>query len=307
MRPIADPAYVPDPAPLHIAVIWGDSVSAGGPALAETARRLEGLGFSSLVMPDAPGQSSAVFPTLAWVAASTSTLGIGSWVLHTDLHHPLRLARDSAVLHALSGGRFTLGLGAGRSHSESDRRAFGVPLDPAGVRLHHLEETIATIDALFAGDEVTATVGTYGLEGAQLLVPMASGSPPLLVAGGGDRMLRLAARHADVIGLALDPLATDDVVRDRIAVVRAEADPLGRRPEFALSIAAVGDRVHPWLRPRLERYLAQGGAPVPALLSADPGALREGIQRLQREFGISRLVIAPEHVDPIAAVIPALR
>lgn len=291
---------------LHIAVTWGDPAAMDGATLAETARRLESLGFSSLAVPDAPGQSSAVMPVLAWIAASTTTLGIGTYVLHTDLHHPLRIARDAAALHALSGGRFTLGLGAGRPHAERDRRAFGIAPDSAADRLNHLEATIGIVDALFAGEETTATVGAYDLDGAALLVPTPCGAPPLLLAGSGDRMLRLAARRADIIALALDPLASDEAVRERIGFAQEEAARLGRHPAFALSIAAVGEHMHPWLRPRLERYRSQGGEPTPALLPADPGALREGIQRLRTDLGISRLVVAPEHVDPIAAVIPSL-
>ncbi|MGB3330854.1 MAG: LLM class flavin-dependent oxidoreductase [Thermomicrobiales bacterium] len=294
----------PENRPIRIAVAWAGAPEGDGGSLAENARRLEGLGFAAMVVPDAPGQASAVIPTLAWVAASTSTLGIGTWVLHTDLHHPLRIAQDAAALQALSGGRFTLGLGAGRPHADDDRRAFGIPVDSAADRLRHLEQTLEIVAALLAGEEVSATVGTHTLEGASLQVPMPAGAPPILLAGGGDRMLALAGRRADQIALALDPLATDAVIQDRIAVARAEADRTGRTPEFALSIAAVGEHMHPWLRQRIQDQVAS--AAVPAVLPRDPGALRDAILRLRDESGITRLVVAPEHIDPVAAVIPAL-
>lgn len=293
-----------DSRPIHIAVVWAGSPERDGASLAEAARRIEGLGFSSIVVPDAPGQSSAGIPTLAWAAASTSTLGIGTWVLHTDLHHPLRIARDAAALHALSGGRFTLGLGAGRPRSEADRREFGIPLDSGADRFHHLEETIDVLAALFAGQEVSTTVGTYQLDGATLQIPVPFGAPPLLLAGGGNRMVRLAGRRADSIALALDPLATGTVIRERVDVARAEAALVGRDPEFAMSISAVGEHMHPWLRQRFQNL--EHASDAPAVLPGDPGALRDAILRLRDDLGITRLVVSPEHIDPIAAVIPAL-
>jgi alkanesulfonate monooxygenase SsuD/methylene tetrahydromethanopterin reductase-like flavin-dependent oxidoreductase (luciferase family) len=290
---------------VQIVAVWGGAPDPDGAALAEAARRLEGMGFSGLVVPDAPGQSSAVMPTLAWAAASTTTLGIGTYVLHTDLHHPLRVARDTAALHALSGGRFTLGLGAGRPQAERDRRAFGVAPDSTADRLRHLDQTIVALDALFAGEAVTESIGIWQMEDAALLTPTPYGMPPLLLAAQGDRMLRLAARRADWIALALDPLATIDMVRERIAFARAEANRSGRQPGFALSVAAIGSRMHPWLRSRLTGHLARDGR-HPAILPEEPGALREAIQRLRDDLGITRLVIAPEHIEPVAAIIPAL-
>lgn len=298
-------SQTPDSRPIHVAVVWGDSPERDGVSLAEVARRIEGLGFSSLVVPDAPGHSSAVIPALAWAAASTSTLGIGTWVLHTDLHHPLQIARDAAALHALSGGRFTLGLGAGRPRAEADRREFGIPLDSPAVRLRHLEETIDVIEALFAGQEVSTTVGAYTLDAASLKIPGLSGMPPLLLAGRGDRMLRLAGRRADSIALAIDPLATGDVIRERIDVARAEAHLVGRDPEFAIGITAIGEHMNPWYRQRIQEQATEASS-APAILPADPGALRDAILRLRDDLGITRLVIAPEHIDRVAAVLPAL-
>lgn len=289
--------------PFHFALAWSGEPT--GNALAETARRAEAFGISSLVVPDAPGQVSAVVPILAWAAASTTTLGIGTYVLHADLHHPLRIARDAATLQSLSGGRFTLGLGTGRPFSDGDRTAFGILLDPPGTRLHHLEQAAECINRLFARQRVTATIGVHTMTDAALQVANVS-APPILIAAGGDRMLRLAGRVADIIALAVDPLTDIDTMRARIAVARETAAAHERSPEFAISVAAVGEHMHPWLKQRIgDRIATLADGATPAVLPSDPGALREALLRL-REEGITRFILAPEHLDPLAATLPTL-
>src|SRR5262252_1956480 len=78
------------------------------------AQRVELLGYSTLLLPDTPGQTLAPFSALGVVAGSTTTLGVGNWVLANDFRHPIQVAREAATLAFLSGGRFELGLGPGR-------------------------------------------------------------------------------------------------------------------------------------------------------------------------------------------------
>ena len=80
---------------------------------ADQARRVEALGYSTLLMPDHFGDQFAPVPALAAVAGATTTLRMGSLVFANDYRHPFVLAKEAATLDVLSEGRFELSLGAG--------------------------------------------------------------------------------------------------------------------------------------------------------------------------------------------------
>ncbi|MEO8972097.1 MAG: TIGR03621 family F420-dependent LLM class oxidoreductase [Ktedonobacteraceae bacterium] len=166
-----------------------------------TARRAEELGYSTLLIPDRTTVGSlAPIPALAIAAEATTVLRLGSFVFCNEYRHPVMLAREAATLDLLSGGRFELGLGAGVSADESQR--MGMPFGSAGTRVGHLEETLQLMKLLFT--EVTVNFrGQYytitELKGN--IGPVQQPHPPLLVAGAGERMLKLAAREANIIGI----------------------------------------------------------------------------------------------------------
>ncbi len=161
----------------------------------------ESLGYSALVFSDHLLGRLAPIPAMATVAAATSTLRVGTYVFNNDLRHPAVLAADLATIDVLSEGRLEIGIGAGWNRSEYEQS--GIPLDPVGVRIGRMEEAIAVLKGLFAegpfsfeGEHYTIT----GLDG--LPKPVQKPHPPLLVGGGGRRILTIGAREADMIGLA---------------------------------------------------------------------------------------------------------
>src|SRR5437773_2881695 len=81
-------------------------------------RRVEALGYATLVIPDNMRHTLAPIPALAVAAAATTTLRLGTYVLANDLRHPVQLAKEVATLDRLSSGRLELGIGAGRPDSE---------------------------------------------------------------------------------------------------------------------------------------------------------------------------------------------
>src|SRR5450631_1397136 len=98
--------------PFRIGVVSAGMTS--GEAWIALARRAEQLGYASLLMPDRPSMGGlALFSALAFAAAATSSLHVGSYVFCNDYRHPAMLAKEVATLDLLSGGRFELGLGAG--------------------------------------------------------------------------------------------------------------------------------------------------------------------------------------------------
>ena len=165
------------------------------------------------------GLQLAQFTALASAAAVTNRLRVGTIVLSDDFRHPAIVAHEAASLHLVSGGRFELGLGAGWYQPEYD--AAGIGFDPAGQRIGRLEESLSIIRALLSGTEVHHSGTWYRVEGLDLdVLPAPRDSPRLLVGAGGPRMLRLAARHADIVGVLPAPIRSsqddDDDPADRL-------------------------------------------------------------------------------------------
>jgi probable F420-dependent oxidoreductase len=165
------------------------------------AKRAEVLGYDILLMPDHLTDQFAIGPALALVAEATMTLRIGTFVLQNDLRHPALVAKEAATLDVLSDGRFELGLGAGGSLL-ADYELTGIPFDPPGMRVGRLEESLRIIKGLFAEEPLTFTGRHYTITSlGGFPKPMQRPHPPILVAGGGPRVLSLAAREADIVGI----------------------------------------------------------------------------------------------------------
>lgn len=167
----------------------------------DLVRRMEAVGYGTLSMPDhADGDLFASFPALAAASVVTSRIRLGQLVLANDFRNPLLLARETVTLDLLSDGRVELGLGAGGR--ERDHESLGIPLDPPAVRLERLAESVRLLKRLFTEEELTVEGRYYRLHRARAFPrPRQVPRPPILVAGGGPRLLALAAREADIVGL----------------------------------------------------------------------------------------------------------
>jgi len=169
----------------------------GWPAL---ARKVEDLGYSTLTVADHFDDGPAPIPALMAAADATTTLRIGTMVLCNDYRHPVVMAREAMTLDLLSGGRFELGLGAGWTTWEYETA--GITMDPPGVRVDRLEETIAITKAIAAGGTVDHEGAHYRISGLPAEPrPAAGRGPSLVIGGGGPRVLRLAAREADIVAI----------------------------------------------------------------------------------------------------------
>jgi probable F420-dependent oxidoreductase len=179
--------------------------------LAALARKAEAVGCSTLVMPDHLIGQYAAMPLLAMVAAATERLRVGTFVLNACLRHPAVLAQDLATLDVLSGGRLEIGLGAGWNKPEHD--AIGIAFEPAGVRIKRLTEAIAVLKGCFAEGPFSFAGEHYTITGHDgVPKPAQRPHPPIFLGGGGKRLLTLAAREAQIVGLA-PRLASSDPPR----------------------------------------------------------------------------------------------
>jgi probable F420-dependent oxidoreductase len=299
-----------------------------GRAWLDFARRVEGSGIDVLLLRDhfsaGPfGQQLAPFSGLAAAAAATTSLRLGTLVLSNDFRHPAIVAHEAASLHLLSGGRFELGIGAGWYRPEYD--AAGIAFDPAGQRLARLDASLTVIRGLLAGTPVHRADASYRIDGLDLdVLPMPRrGSPRLLVGAGGPRMLRLAARHADIVGILPAPIrdSTDsDDPRDRLpAAFDAKVDVLREAAgdRFGnLEISAIATFiVNRNRRAATEDLIARRGWTgidteevwrMPTIFIGSPAQIRDDLIARRARFGLSYLV-APESALPaLAEIISAL-
>lgn len=274
--------------PFRFGVVGGRARDAAD--WAATARRVEQLGYSTLLAPDSM-QVLAPIPALAAAAAVTERLRFGTYVLAAPFHNAGEVAWNASTLDLLSGGRFELGLGAGRPGGESDAARLGVPYGPPGERVDQLA-------ALIDGVRDQLSAGHY---------PQPDRPLPLLIAGSGKRMLALAAKTADILALGVSPQTTEDQLADKVGTLRELAGDRAEDIELAMSLHTVGPDVPEWVG-------KQFGLNVPDLLAAEAvsvltGSSREMADRLLRRrerSGISYVITNYSFIEPLAAVIELL-
>ena len=302
---------------------FGIQLSQAGSAAewAELARRAEGLGYSCLLMPDHFGPQLATGPALTAAAAATHALRVGTLVLDNDYKHPVVTAKEMASLDLLSDGRLELGIGAG--WMTSDYEQSGIALDPPGVRVDKLAEAITILKGLFAP-------GPFSFSGEHYTVseldgqpkPVQGPHPPFILGGGAPRMLRLAAREADIVGInpalragKVGPEAAQDgvaAVTDRkLALVREAAG--ARYAELELNMLVLGTVITDDRVATIEAFAPAFGL-SPEELAAFPHALigtvdqvAEDLIARRERWDVSYVVAqGPEAMDALAPVVAKL-
>ena len=246
------------------------------------ARRVEDLGFDSLLVPD---NLDGVAPMLASIAAAavTTSLTVGPYVLATPLRTPGLVAAEAAGLVMLAGGRAEIGLGAGRPDSRSEAERLGVEFGTPGERVARLEATIAAV---------------------RERVPQAR----LTVAASGPRMLRLAGRTADVVALGASPLADEAELGRMGAVVMEAAGERAGEVDLNLNLTAVGDDLPPWLAQRMGLTIgALQAAGAAGLLSGSPRQMAETLLRRRESTGISYVCAGADNAERLAPIVELLR
>ena len=150
-------------------------------------------------MPDHFGDELAPMPAIAMAAAHTTTLQIGALVFDNDYKHPAILAKESATIDLLCDGRLELGIGAGWMKTDYD--ALGLDYDPPAVRVDRFEEALHVIKQCFTGEKFTYHGAHYRVTDYASYPKPVQQRVPILVGGGGKRVLSIAAREADIIGI----------------------------------------------------------------------------------------------------------
>ena len=278
----------------------------------DLARRAEGDGWSTLLVADHFLNPMACMPLMATALAATDTLRVGSYVFDNDFRHPALLAKEIATLDVLSDGRVELGLGAGWASEEYD--AVGIPFDPGPVRAARLEEAVGLIKAVFAGGVVDFDGAYYRLHEYEAAPAPVSEAVPLLLGGGGPRMMRLAAREADIVGLVpqslpsggLDPEAfRRSRFEQRNSALQAALDDAGRSDEVERSVLvfhvarSADDIDDPW-----DGVVVEDDSPF--TLTGDMEEMVEKLQERRERWGLNYPVFFGRDADLMTPVVQRL-
>lgn len=297
------------------------AVRAVGPRTGERwtaqARRAEDLGYSALLMPDHLIPQLSPMPALAAAAAATSRLRIGAHVFDNDYRNPVMLARETATLDVLSRGRVELGIGAG--WMASDYRQLGVPYDAPKARVDRMVEGIAIMKRLFAGERVDFEGAHYRIRGAEIGVrPVQRPHPPLVIGGGGPRMMRIAAREADIVSFIpqMTPAgrpriseATTDATAAKVVRLRRAAGARFDAIELCAWVAHVNvlDARRPIaaIGAGLEALVA-GLIGSPYVLAGTRSRIRDDLLRFRERLGLTYWTIPVEAMEDLAPVVAEL-
>jgi probable F420-dependent oxidoreductase len=290
--------------------------------LRDTARKAEDLGYSTIFFPDHfVDHPLAPIPAMAAAAEATTTLRVGTCVLGNDYKHPVVVANEAATVDLLSDGRLELGIGAGWMTVDYERGGF--PLDPAGVRIDRLTESLAVLKGLWGEGPFSFEGKHYridGLDGEPK--PVQRPHPPIIIGGGGKRVLSLAAREADIVGInanlrsgkADDPdtapsmnLASTD---QKLAWVREaagdrfddlEIQVLAGFVHFTDDTKSLAEAMAPFFDSTPEEVLDS-----PVALVGTVGEMVEKLQRRRERWQMSYQVLPVESIDETAPIVAQL-
>jgi probable F420-dependent oxidoreductase len=274
----------------------------------EKCRRAEDLGYHVITVPDHLDMPSP-FPACVLAAEVTTSVRVGTFVSNTSFYNPALFARDVVSTDRLTGGRLEAGLGAGWKKREFDQA--GIPFEAPGLRVERL---IATVEEVVRARRTATGSGSVGATTA--------GQPSLMIGGSGNRVLRLAAQHADIVslsGTAFDPRGrgmtylTARQMDERVALVDAELRER-RRKAVRRNVIVLHTELADDRQVALEDYARFLRGPLspdqlgeaPAVLIGSPGQIAEQLLSHRERFGISYFTVQESSLDSFAKVISLL-
>ena len=291
------------------------------------AQRSEGHGYSVLTMPDHFGDQLAPVPAMMTAADATTDLRVCALVFDNDYKHPVVLAKELATMDLLSDGRVEIGLGAG--WMISDYEQLGIPYDAPGVRIDRFLEGLGIIKQCMQPGAFSQHGTHYTVTGYDGLPKPVQAKVPVLIGGGGKRVLSIAAREADidqqaaVAGERINPSMhagvvgpeafahmTEAAVDEKVAIVRAAAG--DRLADIEMNIRAFLVNVTDdgaGARSRLAGMLSVDEAMLlssPFALIGSPAELTERLLERRERWGFSYVIVGAEDVDKFAPVVAAL-
>jgi probable F420-dependent oxidoreductase len=289
---------------------------------AEQARRIESYGYDIATMPDHFDKQFAPVPGLQAILSATTTLRASALVFDNDYKHPLVLAKELATMDVLSGGRVEIGLGAGWMIADYEQA--GMEYDRAGIRIDRFVEGLAVIKGLMGAEP-------FSFEGEHYTIrdhdgfpkPVQGPHPPVIIGGGGKRVLGIAAREADIVGvngtlhagvIGEEAIATmtRDAVVDKVAIVADAARAAGRLDKIEMNVrtffvSVTNDRdgqvaAMAELLGVDEQMIRES----PFALIGSPDQIADDLIARREEFGFSYVIVGGAEADSFAPVVAKL-
>lgn len=267
----------------------------------------EKLGYHSIWLSDHvigmyanPGDSRyECWTTLSALAGATRRIRLGQLVLCTPFRHPPLLAKESATLDAISGGRLELGLGTG--WHEPEFKAYGYPFEKPSTRVRRLDEAAGIIKKMWTEESPCFKGRYYSIEGAYCAPkPVQKPHPPLLIGGGGEKLLlRTVARHANVCNFAAWRGSPEDYRRKR-GILERHCQRIGRNPaeirsSWAAYVLIKKERVkaEEAIKRYVERMAKAGGSTPDIIKPPIAGSPAECVAQIQRyvDVGVSLFIL----------------
>jgi probable F420-dependent oxidoreductase len=288
-------------------------------------RKAESIGFSVVTLPDHFGERLAIWPSIVAAADATTRLRFGSMAIDNDFWNPVVLAREIATADVMTEGRIEVGIGAG--WRSVDYEWTGIPRDRAGIRIARLGESVEILKKAFAGRRFDFHGKYFQVEGVEGWPhPVQQPHPPLMIGGSGPKILGLAAREADIIGVHINldagnfdvtsgtpntqQGATDRQIEERLGWIKEAAGDRFDSLElhvFVLEVVITKDRS------AVAQRIADSYAISPEDVKSSPyfafGTIEDIVQQLQesrQRWGLSYITIREDHMDLVAAVVERL-
>ncbi|HET9078481.1 MAG TPA: TIGR03621 family F420-dependent LLM class oxidoreductase [Acidimicrobiales bacterium] len=292
--------------------------ASSGKEWADLARQAEDLGYVSFQIDDHFGSQLAPLPAAMAAAAATTTIRVGPLVAGNDFRNPVVLAKEAATIDLLSDGRFTLGVGAGWLKQDYD--VAGIHQADASTRIERLSEAVQIFRGVWSGEP-------FSFSGKHYSVAETTGYPkpvsriPILIGGGGRKVLSLAAQQADIVGInpkivarSINPrsmaTAAADVVDEKLSYVKEAAGDRFDALELQLQVfvTVVTDDPTP-----VAEKLAPAFGLTPELVLQAPyfqigtvARIKENLQELRERWGISYIAFQGDATQAMAPVVADL-
>ncbi len=281
------------------------------------ARHAESQGYDVLLVTDHMGQQLAPIPAMMAAADATERMRVGSFVFSNDYRNLAMLAKEIATVDAISGGRVEVGMGAG--WSVSDYRQLGIAYEPPAVRVARLEEAVPLLDRLLREDVVDHAGTYYRMRETRILPrPVQQPRPPFMIGGGGARVLKLAARSAEIVGFAPSIDAngrprphsvTIGGLRERVKRFDRYAGDRDVEKNLWVFDAGVSDRARSFSRAAATIAKRSVNALVrsPFFLYGTRASLRSQLREMRDELGISYIAVPGRAINEFATIVQELR
>jgi probable F420-dependent oxidoreductase len=292
--------------------------ASSGKEWADIAKQAEDLGYVSLQIDDHYTKQLAPVPALMAAACATSTLKVGTLVAGNDFRNPVVFAKEAATIDMLSDGRFMMGLGAG--WMKEDYTITGIQQDDAMTRINRLEEAIDVMRGCW-GEGAFSHQGRFYSVSEIDAQPKPISNIPIIVGGGGEKLLGMAGRKADIVGInpkivgrSINPrsmaTAAADVVDEKIRYVKAGAGDRFDQIELQLQVFATVVTDDPMSV--AEKMAPMFGLPPEVVLQApyfqigSVEQITENLSMLRERWGISYIAFQQDATAAMAPVVAKL-